>query len=73
MFQYILSLLNEIVNFNEFSLYLSTNFNLVNNDYVVLCYFLFIFLIVIILLIITLGLTYFIKHSRNTWFGRRRY
>jgi len=73
MLEYILTLFNEIINFNDFSLYLTTNFTITNPDYITLCYFLFIILILFILLIVTLGLTYFIKHTRNIWYGRRRY
>ena len=73
MLEYILTLFNEIIPFNEFSLYLINNLAITNNDTIVLSYFMFIFLIFIVLLFVVLALLYFIKHTRNVWFGRRRY
>lgn len=73
MLDYILSLFNEIVNYNEFTTYLINNFNVTSTDFITLCYFIFLIFILLFLLIVTLGLTYFIKHTRNTWYGRRRY
>ena len=73
MLEYILSLFNEIINYQEFSTYLINNFSVTSADFITLCYFIFIIFILLVLLIVTLGLTYFIKHTRNTWYGRRRY
>lgn len=73
MLEYILSLFNEIINYQEFSTYLINNFSVTSTDLITLCYFIFLTFILLLLLIITLLLIYFIKHTRNVWFGRRRY
>lgn len=73
MFNYLISLFNEIINYQEFSTYLVNNFNVTSTDSITLCYFVFLIFILIVLLIVTLGLSYFVRHTRNIWFGRRRY
>lgn len=73
MIEYLLSLFNEIINYQEFSTYLINYFSVTSTDFITLCYFIFLIFILLFLLIVTLGLTYFIKYSRNLWFGRRRY
>ena len=74
MLDYIFSLLNEVLPYLTFKNILFEKFSIIlsDGDYFI-CYLLFILCCIILALITILFLIYFIKHSINVWFGRRRY
>lgn len=73
MIEYVFRIFNEIVSYELFKEYLQTNFATFFTDSdIISAYLVFCILIFLLILTVILFLIYFIKYSKNLWFGRRR-